>query len=139
MPERIQLRRTKGWRMPEHTWSVARPGRWGNPFRVGSRYRWAAGKPCPYPQRDPADAFVDMTDEVVTCETAEQAVTWYRWWITMMVPSKGRDAVTCLAGWNLACWCPLDQHCHADVLLEIANATVAAGAPQPPTEETDHG
>ena len=26
-----------------------------------------------------------------------------------------------LAGKNLACWCPLDQPCHADVLLEIAN------------------
>jgi hypothetical protein len=27
-----------------------------------------------------------------------------------------------LRGKNLACWCPLDQPCHADVLLEIANA-----------------
>lgn len=26
-----------------------------------------------------------------------------------------------LAGKNLACWCPLDQPCHADVLLRIAN------------------
>jgi hypothetical protein len=26
-----------------------------------------------------------------------------------------------LRGKNLACWCPLDQPCHADVLLEIAN------------------
>lgn len=26
-----------------------------------------------------------------------------------------------LAGKNLACWCPLDQPCHADVLLELAN------------------
>ena len=26
-----------------------------------------------------------------------------------------------LAGRNLACWCPLDQPCHADVLLELAN------------------
>jgi hypothetical protein len=26
-----------------------------------------------------------------------------------------------LAGKNLACWCRLDQPCHADVLLEIAN------------------
>jgi Domain of unknown function (DUF4326) len=26
-----------------------------------------------------------------------------------------------LRGKNLACWCPLDQHCHADVLLELAN------------------
>lgn len=27
-----------------------------------------------------------------------------------------------LRGKNLACWCPLDQPCHADVLLELANA-----------------
>jgi hypothetical protein len=27
-----------------------------------------------------------------------------------------------LAGKNLACWCALDQPCHADVLLELANA-----------------
>lgn len=26
-----------------------------------------------------------------------------------------------LRGKTLACWCRLDQHCHADVLLEIAN------------------
>lgn len=28
-----------------------------------------------------------------------------------------------LRGRDLACWCPLDQPCHADVLLEIANCT----------------
>jgi site-specific DNA-methyltransferase (adenine-specific) len=26
-----------------------------------------------------------------------------------------------LRGLNLACWCPLDEPCHADVLLEVAN------------------
>jgi hypothetical protein len=26
-----------------------------------------------------------------------------------------------LAGKDLACWCPLDKPCHADVLLEVAN------------------
>jgi hypothetical protein len=26
-----------------------------------------------------------------------------------------------LTGKDLACWCPLDQPCHADVLLELAN------------------
>jgi len=26
-----------------------------------------------------------------------------------------------LRGKDLACWCPLDQPCHADVLLELAN------------------
>lgn len=28
-----------------------------------------------------------------------------------------------LRGKNLACWCRLDQPCHADVLLEIANGS----------------
>lgn len=28
-----------------------------------------------------------------------------------------------LRGKNLACWCPLDNPCHADVLLKIANET----------------
>jgi hypothetical protein len=28
-----------------------------------------------------------------------------------------------LRGKNLACFCPLDQACHADVLLELANTT----------------
>jgi hypothetical protein len=35
---------------------------------------------------------------------------------------KGVD-VQELAGHDLACWCPLDQQCHADVLLELANAS----------------
>lgn len=35
MPERIQRKRTKGWKMPPNTVSVCRPGRWGNPFKVG--------------------------------------------------------------------------------------------------------
>jgi len=35
MPERIQLKRVKGWRMPPNTVKVTRPGRYGNPFVVG--------------------------------------------------------------------------------------------------------
>jgi Domain of unknown function (DUF4326) len=38
--------------------------------------------------------------------------------------AAGFDAATLrrdLAGKDLACWCPLDQRCHADVLLELAN------------------
>ena len=33
-----------------------------------------------------------------------------------------REIRESLGGKNLACWCPLDQPCHADVLLELANA-----------------
>ena len=34
MPERIQLKRTKGWRMPPNTVKVDRSTKWGNPFTV---------------------------------------------------------------------------------------------------------
>lgn len=34
-PVRVQLSRAKGWRMPPNTVKVARPCRWGNPWRVG--------------------------------------------------------------------------------------------------------
>ena len=40
-PKRIQRKRVKGWRMPDNTVSVTRPGRWGNPFPV-SGHRVAA-------------------------------------------------------------------------------------------------
>ena len=33
---------------------------------------------------------------------------------------SGLDA-TELRGKDLVCWCPLDEPCHADVLLELAN------------------
>ena len=32
-----------------------------------------------------------------------------------------------LRGKDLACWCPLGQPCHADVLLEIANSGERGG------------
>ncbi len=34
MPERVQLSRRRGYRKPEGAIVVARPSRWGNPFRV---------------------------------------------------------------------------------------------------------
>lgn len=37
------------------------------------------------------------------------------------VPSYPRAEIARLRGHDLACWCPLDQPCHADVLLELAN------------------
>lgn len=36
MPERIQRKRTKGWKMPPNTVYVGRGSKWGNPYRVGT-------------------------------------------------------------------------------------------------------
>lgn len=37
-PQRIQRKRTKGWRMPEGAIYVGRPSPWRNPFKVGEVY-----------------------------------------------------------------------------------------------------
>lgn len=92
-PSRVQLRRSKGWRMPPNTVSVARPTKFGNPFRVGD-----FGIP-----------------------TASAAVQRFREWLDCRVTGPTRPSVAPLRGKNLACWCSLDQPCHADVLLELAN------------------
>lgn len=42
--------------------------------------------------------------------------------------NRALDGLKDLRGKNLACWCALDQPCHADVLLEIANAPVCEAA-----------
>ncbi len=120
-PKRIQKKRTKGWKMPEGAVSVTRPSKWGNPFTIGE---WFMRGDC----RGDRSAFrftythalsEQYADERYTkISDASMAVEWFRWYLSVAPP---RDLVE-IRGKNLACWCPLDQPCHADVLLEIANA-----------------
>ena len=43
------------------------------------------------------------------------------------------DQLPALRGQDLGCWCDLDKPCHADVLLELANASSFADRdPRPP-------
>ena len=35
--QRIQRKRSKGWRLPPNTICVSRPSRWGNPYATGDR------------------------------------------------------------------------------------------------------
>ena len=52
--------------------------------------------------------------------TRAQAITNFR---TRMIGMRAIGALDLseLRGKDLACWCPLDKPCHADVLLEMAN------------------
>lgn len=112
-PKRIQRRRTKGWRMPPNTVSVTRPGKWGNPFVVGKKPNKRLLKSWGWRLRP------DHWDDV--CPTAEEAVKRFAACIAFDDASHYAARID-LAGKDLACFCPLDQVCHADVLLEIANA-----------------
>ena len=89
-PERIQLSRKKGWRLPPNTISVSRPGKWGNPFSVAEYGR-------------------------------ELAVRNFRNRLVGLIAIGALD-LSELRGKNLACWCRMGESCHADVLLEMANA-----------------
>jgi hypothetical protein len=56
--------------------------------------------------------------------TAAQAVADFKAQL-LSDPRKVDDAIAHLRGKNLACWCALDQPCHADVLLKVANAAAS--------------
>lgn len=106
-PHRVQLSRKKGWRMPENTISVARPGKWGNPFSVMPEL--APGTP--------------VGSRYTAMPSVAEAVAAYRRWVTEDPAGQALllEAKTALRGHNLACWCSLDGPCHAGVLLELVN------------------
>ncbi|WP_375483294.1 DUF4326 domain-containing protein [uncultured Jatrophihabitans sp.] len=121
-PRRIQLRRTKGWRKPDGAIVVARPSKWGNPFKIG--------EPVGVHGIDVDGLIFEGTARL----NAEMAVELFaqdvRARITINPDDMPADRAYAeewqrglaeLAGHDLACWCPLDRPCHADVLLEIAN------------------
>ena len=125
-PVRIQIKRTPGYRLQDISRAinglpatkVDRTTSWGNPFRLGEEYVLATGI-------DPETGWEQRA--VVIVPDAEAAKQLYG--IAMMscemrrrynLPSP-EEVVRELRGRNLACWCPPDQPCHADVLLEIAN------------------
>lgn len=107
-PVRIQLRRTKGWRMPENTVKVDRTTKWGNPYPVGELYSQAEAV---------ARHRVALTDGqcVTRSDTAPSPLDVALYCIGV------RMEIEQLRGKNLACWCKPGTPCHADVLLELAN------------------
>ena len=92
-PRRIQRQRTKGWRMPANTVYVGRPTKWGNSFSI-----------------EPEHAYTRLS-----------AVAAFRNRLVRLIAIGACD-LNELRGKHLACWCRLDQPCHADVLLELAHA-----------------
>ena len=91
-PRRLKLSRQKGARLPQDAVVVARPTKWGNPYRPDKLTR------------------------------AEAVANYRRDLLAGKLKVSVADARRELAGHDLACWCSLDGPCHADVLIEIANA-----------------
>lgn len=96
-PKRIQRKRTKGWRKPLESIIVDRTSRWGNRFKVG-----------------------DIVNGVYVKDNAG-AKELYRRDLMMLDNRTKTELLRPLKGKNLVCFCALDQPCHADVLIELAN------------------
>jgi hypothetical protein len=109
--KRVQMSRQRPWRAdnPDAV-IVARPSKWGNPYKVGDTVlvegNWRG---------DVATFEYDLTPTL--------AVELFR----QRFVHDADEIRAALAGRDLACWCPLIDSdgqpvpCHADVLLELAN------------------
>ena len=100
-PVRIQRRRSRGWRMPPNTVTVDRSTKWGNPYRYAHAVEFVPG----------------VMTVLISAECYVRAFAGY----ACRKLDCNPDAFAPLVGKNLACWCPPDQPCHADVLLLLAN------------------
>ena len=105
VPKRIQLRRSRGWRLPAGAVKVDRTTPWGNPFIVSPRARPGAGSGVGR----------------ICVPTVEDAVACFEIWASEQ-PEFLTAARAELAGRDLACWCKVGAPCHADVLLRMVNS-----------------
>ena len=108
--------------MPTGAIDVTRPGKWGNPYlltEVHRRFPSLTVEQC-------AGYVVNEFRDLVRAGRLTDSLPAHK-------PGAPREVRTVtypplyeiraeLHGHDLACWCPLDHPCHADVLLELANA-----------------
>lgn len=137
-PVRVQRSRAKGSTTPLCSCGCGKPARyvgrgtrWGNPWRWqgGTSYApgwWEVREAWPdiVPAYDLTECFLYVTSTgghaagrasavesfVKLCKVSERDH-----------PDLFAEWLAPLAGHDLACWCPPDLACHADVLLELAN------------------
>jgi Domain of unknown function (DUF4326) len=110
-PRRVQLRRTRGWRMPANTVKVDRTTRFGNPFSIEDHGREAA---------------VALHRAWITGGWGSAPIATRLLRDLEARRAEVIAALPSLKGKNLACWCPLPEPgepdiCHAALLLEVAN------------------
>ncbi len=98
--------------MPKNAVYVGRPGKWGNPF---------------FRLKEKPDMAVDRGFLVAVYklwlngELVSSLAALFQGSDTLPPPPSQETIQQQFKGKNLACWCPLDDDCHVDVLLAIAN------------------
>jgi hypothetical protein len=117
VPVRLRLSRAKGFDLQAHSRSVnglpavnvARPSPWGNPFVVGV---------------DGTRAECVRLHGILLCGDDGRGMYCLSTKASVEAQRTARAQVVehlaDLRGKNLACWCPADAPCHADLLLKLA-------------------
>jgi hypothetical protein len=146
MCDRIQIQRTKGWRLPAGAVIVDRRTKWGNRFRYRTREALARtpaidGSTWEYEDRISSDGAIHdyhhadghVTSHYIRYMTIVECVELYERCLVNPTPQlhlwqgSGKPWLTVvdvrreLTWKDLACWCPVGAVCHADVLLRLAN------------------
>lgn len=123
---------------------VGRGTKWGSPFRLRTAYALARVPAVTYPDREweyegrisaagMRHDYYHPDGRIIRCDirnmTPAETVECYRslilrsgWpidWTTRTAPTIDELRAE-LAGHDLVCWCPADQACHADILIELA-------------------
>lgn len=123
MSEPVGVQYVRGKALPPNTVLVARPTKYGNPFHA---FRLRSN------QSKGHDLIpLDERKENGKLHPAD-AVEFYRRWLLGEIPSSAAhdqeavppsldEIIRELRGKNLACYCPIGDPCHREVLLKIAN------------------
>lgn len=125
-PQRIQRKRTKGWTVQEEADRlgcsvedivyVGKGSRWGRKFKRNAMHsgrHWTSNRTLKMRKRA-VQTFRDQLEDDREYRLA--AKRGFHYCRELLYPDPKE-----LRGKHLMCWCPLDQPCHADVLLELAN------------------
>lgn len=103
-PRRWQRSRRVSHATPDGSVFVGAPSKWRNPFTLASL-------------RPDFDGVVKTATDLRALAVEEFTSAYLRGDLPF-----DRDEIRAeLAGRDVVCWCRLDQPCHGDVLLEIAN------------------
>ena len=110
-PQRYQLSRAKGARLPPNTVSVARPHKFGNPFD------W---KPLKALNKN-------HTNGTARAEAVRCFENWINGSDKDWMGPRSREvrafmlaSIPDLRNKNVACYCPIGAVCHGDILLKLA-------------------
>lgn len=116
-PVRVQRKRTKGWKKPENTINVSRPSKWGNPFSWQEEAAQIAATASYAVLSSPIGRRL-LNEEGKKNATEKYKRALLSGKLSVAVNEVKKE----LKGKNLMCWCTSNEHCHADILIEVANS-----------------